>query len=151
AHLYKFTSVYGVSDYFTDLDIDVNWGNAIWKSGSLRISGLQRKVAIGLQVDEQQMKIWANPGDTLFGGDFNTILQEGAMDGGTIPRYRAVWSIDTGIASHDVANTQPIAVWTLFTGYVSTISKGGITGAVLSVKSPLVKLDVNMPRNYYQA
>jgi uncharacterized phage protein (TIGR02218 family) len=148
-HLYQFTSAQGVQDYFTDLDVDVSYDNAYWKSTSLRFEGLQRKVGIGLNVDEQTMKIWASPTDTLFGSNFLSGVEQGLLDGATIVRYRIVWTFDTGNAAYDVKN-QPVAVFPLFTGYTSEITKGGSSHIELKVKSALLRLNVNMPRNYYQ-
>lgn len=150
AHLYKFTSSTGVNDYFTDFDLDINYANIVWKSGSLRFEGLQRKVGIGLNVDDQTLKIWASPTDTLFGANFLTGAEEGLMDGALIVRYRAIWSFVTGNVANDVQFTQPRAVWPLFTGYTGQIVKGGASHVEMRVKSALRKLDVNMPRNYYQ-
>ena len=150
-HLYKFTSATGIVDTFTDLDVDVNWGGYVWKSNSLRFEGLQRKIGIGLNVDEQTVKIWAAPTDTLFGAEFLANAEQGLLDGAVIVRYRIIWSFNTGNAAADIAApNQPIAVWTLFTGYTSTIGKGGASHVELKVKSALVRLNVNMPRNYYQ-
>lgn len=141
----------GPSDYFTDLDTDVYYGGVVWKSNSLRFEGLQRKVGIGVSVDEQTVKIWASPTDTLFGANFLTGVEEGLLDGAVLVRYRIVWPFSTGNAAVDVQPPNPpIAVWPLFTGYISTISKGGVSHIELKVKSALTKLNVNMPRNYFQ-
>lgn len=148
-HLYKFQSATGINDYFTDLDTDINYEGQIWKSGSLRIEGLRRKLAVGLQVDEQETQIWAGPSDTLFGANFLTGAESGLMDGAIIARLRAVWNYVTGNAAIDVQNA-PIAVWPMFTGYASQITKGGQTHVDMKIKSALVKLEVNMPQNYYQ-
>lgn len=148
-HLYKFTSAAGETDYFTDMDLDIVYHHIIWKSSSLRFEGLQRKVGIGLSVDEQTMKIWANPTDKLFGGNFLSTMQSGVMDSGTIVRMRVIWPFVTGNVAFDVTKT-PIAAWTLFSGYVAPIVKGGASHVELKVKSALTKLNVNMPRNYYQ-
>jgi len=148
-HLYQFTSATGVNDYFTDLDIDVQYSNQTWKSGSLRFEGLQRKVGIGTSVDEQSLKIWAAPTDTLFGSAFLAGAEQGLLDNAIIVRLRAVWPFVSGNAASDV-QLQPIAVFTLFTGFTSAISKGGVSHVELKVKSGLHKLDVNMPRNYFQ-
>jgi uncharacterized phage protein (TIGR02218 family) len=149
-HLYEFISIDGQTDYFTDLDQDVTWGGVLWKSTGLRITGFRRKLAVGLQVDEQNVKIWATPTDTLFGGNFLTGAEEGLLDGVLIKRLRIVWNNVSGNAAYDMANNVPMAVWVLFTGYTSKISKGGQSHVEMTVKSPLVKLAVNMPRNYYQ-
>jgi uncharacterized phage protein (TIGR02218 family) len=148
-HLYKFTSNTGINDYFTDLDIDINYGNILWKSSTLRFEGLQRKLAIGLNVDEQTLKIWASPTDTLYGANFLSGVQEGLLDGSTIVRYRAIWRFVTGNAAADIQQ-QPLAVWPLFTGFTSTVPKGGTSHIEVKVKSALLKLNVNMPRNYFQ-
>jgi uncharacterized phage protein (TIGR02218 family) len=149
-HLYKFTITNGEIEYFTDLDQDVTIDGQGWQSSSLRITGMRRKLAVGLAVDEQQMQIWAEPTDQFLGSNFLQAAEEGILDGCEIVRYRAVWQLVTGNAAFDVATQPPIAVWTLFTGYTSTIDKGGLSHVELKVKSPLVKLEVNMPRNYYQ-
>ena len=149
-HLYKFTSATGALDYFTDLDVDVIYSGPTYKSGSLRFEGLQRKISVGLSVDEQNIKIWASPTDTLFGSNFLAGAQQGLLDGATITRTRIIWPFITGNAASDVQQT-PIAVWTLFTGYTAEIVEGGTSHIELKVKSALAKLNVNMPRNYYQA
>jgi uncharacterized phage protein (TIGR02218 family) len=149
-NLYQFTSVTGINSYYTDLDVTVNALNINWTSGSLRFEGLQRKVGIGLNVDEQNLKIWAGPNDTMFGSQFLLGAAQGLLDGAQVVRYRAVWQFITGNAAVDVANNQPLAVWPLFTGYVSSIAEGGASHIELKVKSALVKLTTNMPRNYYQ-
>ena len=149
-HFYQFTSTSGAQDYFTDLDMDVNYNNALWKSGSLRITGLRRKLSVGIGVDEQAIKIWASPQDTLWGGNFLSNVLVGVLDGAILTRFRGIWNIVSGNAAYDVANNPPIAFFQLFTGYTSSIDKGGSSHVELKVRSPLVKLDINMPRNFYQ-
>lgn len=148
-HIYQFTSATGIQDYFTDLDLDIKYNNVVWKSGSLRIDGLRRKVSIGLSVDEQDIKIWANSTDTLFGSNFLTGAEQGLLDGAIIQRSRVVWQFVTGNAAQDVL-LQPVVVFPLFTGYTAEITKGGPTHVELTVRSAISKLEVNMPRNYYQ-
>jgi uncharacterized phage protein (TIGR02218 family) len=148
-HLYQFTSSSGTNDYFTDLDTTIVYNTFTWKSNSLRIEGLQRKLSVGLAVDEQTIKIWAAPTDTLYGANFLSNAEQGLMDGSVIVRYRIIWPFVTGNAGSDVQQP-PIAVWPLFTGYTSQITKGGTSHIEMKVKSALMKLNVNMPRNYYQ-
>lgn len=149
-HLYTFTSVSGTLDYFTDLDVDITYGGNLYKSSSLRIDGMRRKTSVGLEVDEQEVKIYALPAETLFGGTFLSGAESGTLDGCLIQRVRAVWQIHTGNLLVDVTTYAPLQVWTMFIGYASEIVKGGQTRIEMKVKSPLVKLEVNMPRNYYQ-
>ena len=148
-HLFTFTSASGLKDYFTDLDADVNYGGNVYKSGSLRIQGLRMKLAVGVNVDEQEVVIWASLTDTLFGGNFLTGMAEGIMDGGTIARDRIVWANNTNDVSQDILQP-PVAVWRMFLGYMSTIDKLGRGSVNFKMKSPLVKLNIQMPRNFYQ-
>lgn len=148
-HLYQFTNLAGTSDYFTDLDTDVSYGGFTWKSSGLRFEGLGRKVAVGVNVDQQTLKIWALPTDTLWGGNFLENAHQGALDGATVVRFRVIWQFVTGNALADIQQT-PLAVWPMFTGYVSSIDKGGATHVEMKVKSALMRLAVNMPRNYWQ-
>lgn len=148
-HLFTFTSVTGSVDYFTDMDFDIPYAGAVYKSGGLRIDGLRMKLAIGVSVDEQDVVIWASPTDTLFGGALLTGMAEGLMDGGTISRDRVVWATVTGDVSIDIEQP-PVVVWRMFLGYMSAIEKLGRASIKFKVKSPLVKLNIQMPRNFYQ-
>jgi uncharacterized phage protein (TIGR02218 family) len=153
-HVYQFTSVTGANDYFTDMDVDVVWNGQTWKSRSLRFEGLQRKIGIGLNVDEQSLKIWAygatpGPADTLFGANFLTGAESGLLDGAVIQRWRLVWPFNTGNIPTDITGP-PIAAWPLFTGYMSSITVGGAAHVEFKVKSALARLTTNMPRNYFQ-
>lgn len=149
-HLYEFTSATGIKDYFTDLDVNVLYNNHLWTANSLRFEGLQRKVGVGLTVDEQTLKVWAAPTDTLFGSVFLPGAEQGLLDGATVVRYRAIWHFNTGNVAADILDQQPLAIWPMFTGYTATITKGGSSHVEMKVKSALTKLNVNMPRNYYQ-
>ena len=149
-HLYQLTSITGSVDYFTDLDMDINFEGVVWKSGSLRIEGMKRKLSVGTNVDEQSIKIWAGPTDTLFGSDFLQNAEIGLLDGCFITRQRAVWALETGNAYVDLNTVAPVAVWTMFSGYFGEIEKGGPSHIEAKVRSPMVRLEVNMPRNYYQ-
>jgi uncharacterized phage protein (TIGR02218 family) len=149
AHLYQFTSVTGAQDYFTDFDTDIIYGGQTWKSNSLRFEGMSRKLSVGINVDAQTIKIWASPTDTLWGSAFLAGAEQGLMDGAVVVRSRAIWPFVTGNAAADVQNT-PLAVWPLSTGYVSTIDKGGASHVEVKITSALSRLNVNMPRNYWQ-
>jgi uncharacterized phage protein (TIGR02218 family) len=139
----------GAMDFFTDMDQDVVWGGHTWKSNSLRFEGLQRKVGVGLNVDEQTLKIWAAPTDTIFGGEFLPNVEQGVLDGAVIVRYRIIWALSTGNVAVDM-QAAPIAVFPMFTGYTANVVKGGQSHVELKVRSALARLNTNMPRNYYQ-
>jgi uncharacterized phage protein (TIGR02218 family) len=149
AHLYTLTSAQGAQDYFTDFDIDIPYQGNLFKSGGLRFEGLRRKVGVGLSIDEQTLKVWASPTDTCFGAAFLTGAEEGLLDGCVIVRQRILWEFVTGNVARDIQNL-PLTVFTLFTGYMSAVDKGGRSHIEFKVKSALEKLNINMPRNYYQ-
>jgi uncharacterized phage protein (TIGR02218 family) len=148
-HLYQFVSLSGLNDYFTDMDVDIPYGGNAYKSGSLRIEGLRRKIQVGFSVDSQDVRIYALPTDTLWGAAFLSGVESGLLDGAQVIRTRVVWPLVTGNAAHDVLGT-PIGVWPMFTGYIAEVKGGGVTHVEVTVKSALMKLDVGMPRNYYQ-
>lgn len=146
--LYTFTLLDGTQAYYSGLDLDINYGGNTYVSTGLRIEGLKYKIAVGWEVDEQQIKISAFPGETLAGADFFGAVAEGLLDGAYITRQRGFWKVNTGIAYQDYAQA-PVAVVTLFTGLVSAIDKIGRTHVEMKLKSPLKLLDIDMPRNAY--
>lgn len=148
ADLYQFTLNSGATDYFSSLDVPVTYGGNTYKADSLRIDGLKFKIAVGLQVDEQEVRIGAYPGDTLAGADFLSTVGVGLLDGAYLLRSRAFWQRATGIAQQDIA-LPPIGVIALSNMLVSQITKIGRTHVEMKVKSPTKLMDLDMPRNYY--
>jgi len=149
AYLYTFTLSDGTNEYFTDLDMNITFGGNTYTSGSLRISGLKMKLAVGLQVDEQEVKISALPGDMLAGVPFLEGCRNGLLNGAYLTRDRAVWAASGAPPFFDYQGT-PITVFRMFQGLVSEITKIGRTFVQMKVKSPLILLNVDMPRNTYQ-
>ncbi len=148
AELYTVVLADGVTvDHLVDLDIDIVYGGNTFKSTSIRFDGLKFKVAVGWQVDEQDIRISAFPGEKLCGTDFFGGIQSGLLDGATITRQRAFWA-PTGIPANDYV-APPVGVVTLSTMRVSTITKIGQTHVELKLKSPMVLLNIDMPRNTY--
>lgn len=149
AELYDFHFVDGSHDYFTNLDLSIGYNNIVWKANSIRIEGLRFKIGVGWQVDEQQIKISAYPGETLGGASFFSAVESGLLDGAYITRMRGFWAANSQ-STYYIYAAAPVAMVTLFTGRVSTIDKIGRTHVELKVKSPLSLLDIDMPRNTYQ-
>ena len=148
AELYTVTLADGVThDYLTDLDIDIVVAGVTYKSTSIRFDNLKFKIAVGWQVDEQDIKVSAYPGETLCGADFFGGIQSGLLDGATVTRQRAFW-LTSGIPINDFVGV-PYGVVTLSIMYVSTVTKIGQTHVEMKLKSPLKLLDIDMPRNYY--
>lgn len=148
--LYTFTLQDGSVDFFTNLDVSVLYQGNTYKGNAIRIEGLKYKREVGWQVDEQEISISAFPGETLMGASFFTALESGLLDGAYFKRQRAFWAANDGRPWIDY-QAYPRAVVTLFIGRVSTIDKIGRTQAQIKVKSPLSLLDIDMPRNTYEA
>lgn len=152
----------------------------IFAANSIRIDGAKASQKIGLDVDEQDLTIYAktpdiylsavsdirsgvlgtgklasmNLGEALAGGPsfgpslelieglpFFWALREGVFDDATITRetaYLPAWG------SPAIGSVQR------FHGRFSSIDKVGRTEAKVKVKSDLVRLAVDMPRNIYQ-
>jgi uncharacterized phage protein (TIGR02218 family) len=149
AELYEFQFLGGTTNFFTALDVPITYGGNIYLANSIRIDGLKYKIAVGLEVDEQDIVISAFPGELLGGVDCLPGIAEGLLDGAYLIRKRGFWQRNTGIAAVDFTQYDPVGVVTLFTGRVSQISKLGRTRAEVKVKSPLVLLDIDMPRNTF--
>jgi len=154
---------------------------ATFVANSIRISGLKYSIKIGMDVDEQDVTIscltpptypqsasvdasgdlgTGELGDMLLATDgvpsatfgpsaeliegipFLQALRQGLFDGAFLQRDRAflyAWG------------APPIGTVTLFHGRISSIDKIGRVEAQLKVKSDLVLLDTDFPRNIYQA
>ncbi len=147
--LYTFYLADGTQDHFTSLDFAINYNGVIYKANSILISGLKFKLSVGVDVDEQEIKIAAYPWNTLAGGAFFSSVLDGALDGAYMARDRAFWAPTTGIPAVDY-QAAPALVVRLSYMRVSTITKGGRTWVELKLKSPMVLLNIDMPRNYYQ-
>ncbi len=132
----------GAALTYTDLDIPVALNGYSYLSNSVLISGLRYRASCGVNVDSQQVSIFARASDTIGGIPFLQAVQQGLLDGAEIQRERVFFS-SWGAA--------PIGSVVLFKGRVAQIDAIGRTSAQVTVASDLVLLDVDMPRNVYQA
>ncbi|MGD0143963.1 MAG: DUF2163 domain-containing protein [Rhizomicrobium sp.] len=154
---------------------------ATFAANSVRISGLKYSSKIGMDVDEQDVTIacltpptypqsastaasgeldvgelgsmllatdgvesatFGPSAELIEGVPFLQALRQGLFDGAFLQRDRAflyAWG------------TPPIGTVTLFHGRISSIDKIGRIEAQIKVKSDLVLLDIDFPRNIYQA
>jgi len=154
---------------------------ATFLANTVRIGGLKYSVKIGVDVDEQDVTIscvtppvYAQSPDAAQSG----VLDAGELGAMTLsagpynsPAYGASQELVEGVpflqalrqGLFDYAYLQrdraflpawgapPIGAVTLFHGRVSSIDKIGRTEAQMKVKSDLVLLDIDFPRNLYQA
>jgi uncharacterized phage protein (TIGR02218 family) len=143
ADCFTFTLVDGTKLYYTAADMPVTVGTATFAAHSVLISGLKYNIAVGVDVDEQDLTIAARDADTVNGVPFLVALRTGVFDGAYLQRDRAFLS-SWGPPAVAVGSV------TLFHGRISTIEKIGTADAQGKVKSDLVLLNVDMPRNVYQ-
>jgi uncharacterized phage protein (TIGR02218 family) len=127
---------------YTDLDLPVALNGFTYLANSILISGLKYRASCGVNVDSQQVTIFARATDTLGGAPFLQALQQGLFDGAEIQREKAFFA---------AWGAPPIGSVVLFKGRVAQIDSIGRTSAQVTVASDLVLLDIDMPRNCYQA
>lgn len=114
---------------------------ARFEAKKVLIDGMKFKSSIGIDVDEQDCKMYVAPGQTINGVDFLTAVRRGVLDKAILYRERLYMS-DWG---------QPVKGGVvMFIGRVSTLDPAGDTTVMMKVKSETVTLDENMPRNYFQ-
>jgi uncharacterized phage protein (TIGR02218 family) len=141
ADCFTFTLLTGQQLYYTTADVPVTVGSTVFQANALRVSGLKYKISTGVDVDEQDITMIAGPTDTVNGVPWMEALRQGILDGAYIQRDRAFLS---------AWNQPAVESVTLFHGRVSTLDKFGRTTAQGKVKSDLVLLSNNAPKNLYQ-
>jgi hypothetical protein len=135
-----------------------------WVAGDVLVQGTKYKSAIGLDVDEQTVRLGYWPASsarasvvvTSLGSTvpFAQALQEGLFDGAILRWDRVVlpaWGavpIGNGDPNPDGSISDGRVI--MNEGRVSTLEQIGRIEAQMKVKSHLVLLDIDMPRNIWQ-
>lgn len=121
--------------------VDGSAGPVTFSSRTAKISGLKTHVGIGVEVDEQTIRLDYDPGLLYNGSPYATAIRYGRFDGGVIRRDRyfcTTWG----------------APWLggipLFVGHTSTVDRISRSFAEIKVKSDLVLLKIPMPRKLFQ-
>lgn len=115
-----------------------------YRSRVVLISGLRVKASVGINVDEQEVSLKYPENDTAYQNQLSwpQALLQGRLDGARIQRDRYI-------------ATRWGAPWlggfTLFSGLVSSLNSVGRSEGTVSVKSDLVLLNVQMPRDLWEA
>lgn len=140
ADLYTITTPSGVILRYADFDTDlVSGGNTFSCSGPVFKRGRTR-IVIGLEVDTLDVEIYPRPTDMVSGQQFLVAAAAGFFDGSNLKLERAF--LESG-------NT---VIWTLimFSGVFADleVARARIS---LRVNSDVSMLQVNLPRNCYQA
>lgn len=127
--------------YYTDADRDIVWGGNTYSSGGGNLIFTRSKTSskIGVTVAEMDMDISATPSALIGGVPFIKFFRNSGLDGATVRLDRLFgsdWNTLVGICNN-------------FLGRVSTVEVSRLT-AKIKVKSFLVLLDVQLPKNHYQ-
>ncbi len=112
-----------------------------FRSDGLLLKGLRVKASVGIEVDEQSIECYYSA-DLDFQGQLSwpKALLLGRLDGGVIRRDRMIAN----------PSLQWIGGFTMFKGLISTLNTVGSTQATMNVKSDLVLLNVQMPRDLWE-
>ncbi len=94
---------------YTDLDMPVSLNGYTYLANSVLIAGLKYRGACGVNVDSQQVTLFARATDTIGGIPFLQAMQQGLLDGAEIQREKVFFT----------AWTAPIGSVILFKGRVS--------------------------------
>ena len=141
ADLYQFTLQDGSSSYYSSIDLSLVVNGQTYRADQVRIDGMTYKVAVGLDTDQQQIKLSYNPVDLIDGVPWSVALRTRIFDGCYVRRSRAFYT---------AFNLPPVGVVPLFAGRISTATSVGRKEAQVSVRSLPLLLDTLMPRNTYQ-
>jgi hypothetical protein len=126
--------------------IDDDSNLAYFTSDKVKVSGLQMKAGIGVEVDEQTLHMDFPPDFRYYGMSMPNAIKVGRLDGSTIRRDR-YFAVNWGSPNEPV---DWIAGITMFMGRFSTVDKVSRSMAEFKVKSNLILLNVKMPHNLYQ-
>ena len=148
----------GAPLYFTTADVDVvvpyGSGTITYSSKLIYLDQLTNKAyghwKVGLDVDTWQVIAAPSPQAMIGNQPFLQALRAGALDGATIEIDRAFIDTRTTPIQGGLKSISPLGVLNIFTGRSAEVDFGR-TNAVLTINSHLELLNVNMPRNLFQA
>jgi uncharacterized phage protein (TIGR02218 family) len=169
-NLFTFTLNDGAVLRYTDAPASISiaqlGGPAItWIGGDVLIQGLKYKSAVGLDVDQQTLKLGYWPASsvraslvTVASGatvPFAIALQSGIFDGATLTWERIVieqWGGEP-VGWGEVATNGTVSDGRVIMneGRVGKIDPIGRIEAQMEIKSPLSLLDIDLPRNLWQS
>jgi uncharacterized phage protein (TIGR02218 family) len=160
--LYTITCAAGPVLRYTTCDRDVGYGGTTWSSTQVRIEPASQRNAlfhakVGLDVDTWQAVFFPRPIDDLNGAAYPDTIGStpwlaaaaaGALDGATVTVDRSYFAVP--LPAPQAAPLTPVGVLRIFAGRVAEVDLGR-TGAAVSINSHLELLNVQMPRNLFQA
>jgi uncharacterized phage protein (TIGR02218 family) len=140
ADLFKFTLTNGTVLTYTTYDADIVANGYVYSSSGPMIERTKGKLSAGVEVDTITVDIWPSPSHMIGALSWTYAVATGALDGATVRIDRAFMSSSTVVAG----------TVNVFTGIVSEVQMTRSQIEII-VSSPLDLLNVQMPRNLYQA
>lgn len=141
ADLYTVTLVGGYVARYTSAETDLTVGGNVFKGQDIFITRNKVRTMIGVEVDTLDLEISAQRSHLLNGTPWLQALRAGAMDGATVKLER-LFTPSFG--------SDQMATFVEFLGKVADMEIGR-TGARVRVNSWLDVLNIQMPRNMFQA
>lgn len=140
ADLYTITTAAGTVLRYTDFDTDLSYGGNVFSASGPILKRGKTRIVIGLEVDTLDVEIYPRPTDTIGGQSWLSAATAGVFDGATLKLERAFIS------------SVPIVIGALimFTGTFADLETARAMVSV-RVNSDLAALQVQVPRNLYQA
>jgi uncharacterized phage protein (TIGR02218 family) len=142
AECFTITLANGQTLYSTSADAPITYNGNTFVANGLIVQGLKYRASVGLDIDQQDIKLAAPSGWTLDGAPLMFAILNGAFDNATIQRDRAFFS--------DYVGGTLVGGVTMFKGRFLGINAGAIV-ADATVANDLVLLNQNMPRNVFIA
>lgn len=135
AELYTITLKNGTVLYYTTADIDLPYRGQTYLAGKFNLERTPVMTSVGVNVDEVTVTVYPNDGDLLLGMPLPKFTLNGGFDNAWVKIERA----------------RNAYVTPLFEGMVSAAPKQDRFKIDLVISSPLILLDVEMPRNSYNS
>jgi hypothetical protein len=150
AECFTLTLASGAVLRYTNYDVPV-WLNGLYfAANAVRIDDLKFKQTTGLDIDQQEIDLIYSATDNVLGVPWGVAIRNHVLDGCYVQRDRAFFNPYTTWLDPLHGATAAGGV-TLFRGRVADISAYGRTSAQINLKSDLVLLDIDYPRNIWQA
>ena len=140
AELFTITLSSGSVLTYTTYDADIVANGYTYSSSGPIIERTKSKVSVGMEVDSLTLSVFPGPAHMIGSLTWSYAAATGALDGASIRIDRAFMSSGTTV----------IGTVNLFTGAASEVQMTR-SQIEITVNSPLDLLNVQMPRNIYQA
>lgn len=140
ADLYTITTAAGTVLRYTDFDTDLSYGGNVFSASGPVLKRGKTRIVIGLEVDTLDVEIYPSPTDTIGGQSWLSAATAGVFDGATLKLERAFISPVPTV----------VGALIMFTGVFADLETARAMVSI-RVNSDLAALQVQVPRNLYQA